>query len=259
MIKKENSGIVWLEFELLADLKAIKHAVFLRHGGLSTGELASLNFGFSVGDHPEHVKNHYKAAASLLNLPNFINGQPSICSSKQRHGVEIWSVNASNLSEEPFADAIVTQEKGVGLLIKHADCQAALFYDPIRHVIANVHCGWRGNVQNIYHHVVQYLIKTYGSKPENLLVCIGPSLGPQSAEFVNYQKELPESFWKYQIRPFYFDLWALSRAQLKEAGVLDEHIEIAHIDTFANAKDCYSYRREKPSGRHASVIALSPH
>ena len=46
-------------------------------------------------------------------------------------------------------------QKDCGLVIQHADCQAAIFFDPVRKAIANVHCGWRGSVCNIYAKTVE--------------------------------------------------------------------------------------------------------
>ncbi len=116
-------------------------------------------------------------------------------------------------------------------MIRHADCQATIFYDPEHNAIANVHCGWRGNVQNIYRATAFEMRKTFSSKPENILVGISPSLGPEKSEFINYRKEFPESFLPYEIKPTYFDLWAISRMQLEASGILPHHIEVASICT----------------------------
>jgi YfiH family protein len=141
-------------------------------------------------------------------------------------------------------------------MISHADCQAAIFYDPIQKAIANVHSGWRGNIQNIYASTILKMQQMYGSKPQNLLVCISPSLGPQSAEFTNFQNELPEAFWKFRTPPHHFDFWQISQYQLEESGVLPSHIQIAEIDTLSNPQDYFSYRHSKICGRNATVCAL---
>ncbi len=249
MIRKEKSSVHWLEFEMLADIPYLSHAVFLRHGGRSQGALASFNLGYSVGDDPHHVNAHFKQVEELLNFKDIVT-------SKQNHGIGIVEIGDQELPEAPVGDVLMTNTLQRPLLIKHADCQAAILYDPIHHAVSNVHCGWRGNVQNVYAEAIQAMQKKYGSNPQDILACIGPSLGPQSAQFIHYKTELPESFWDYQIKPFYFDLWAISESQLKGCGVLAHHIEIASIDTFANPTDFYSYRRDKPSGRHGTVVML---
>jgi len=96
----------------------------------------------------------------------------------------------------------------------------------------------------------------YGSRVDNIHVCISPSLGPHDAEFLNYQNELPPSFWEYQIKPYYFDLWGISKDQLLQAGILEHHIQIAGISTLSNPEDYFSYRREKVSGRHGTFAVM---
>ena len=129
-------------------------------------------------------------------------------------------------------------------------------YDKKQKAIAIAHSGWRGSTLNIYKKTIETMKKRYHSKPEDILVCISPSLGPDSAEFQNYKTELPESFWQFQIQPYYFDFWKISRWQLEEAGILPHHIEIAGMDTLSNPTDFFSHRRDKPSGRNATIAFL---
>lgn len=247
MIKRTCNGLLWHEFELLADLPII-HATFTRHGGHSSGFLESLNFGKSVGDNIENVQKNLKKASEALSLKEL--QWAKLC-----HGADVISISALDLNTVPICDALSTASIDLGLIISHADCQSAIFYDPIQHAIANVHCGWRGNVKNIYQQTVRHMQKTYSSKPENLLVCISPSLGPQNSEFINYKQELPESFLEFQFKPNCFDLWAISEWQLQGAGVLSHHIQVARIDTYSS-DDYFSYRRSKLCGRQATICAL---
>jgi YfiH family protein len=249
MLRRKQGDVEWLEFELLQDIPDLVHGVFLRHGGFSAEPYASLNVGGAAGDDLEVVRRNREKIGATLGLDNLVLGF-------QRHRTRVVAVPAQDAAELEDCDGLCTQQKGMGLLVQHADCQAAIFYDPINHAIANVHAGWRGNVQNIYKEAVDVLCKTAHSKPENLLVGISPSLGPQASEFKNYQVELPESFLPFQIKPTYFDLWAISRSQLEACGILPHHLEIASICTYSNPEDFFSYRREKKSGRHATVVAL---
>ena len=247
MQRKASNHIEWLEFDLLADITEVTHGVVLRHGGVSQGAFASLNVCNNVGDTISAVQANRVSLCSALHLPK-------LQSVKQVHGAHIVTVTASHHSGQE-ADAMVTASPGMPLFIKHADCQVALIVDPVRHVTAAVHSGWRGNVQNIYSKVVDYL-KGMGCHPANLLVGISPSLGPQHAEFVHYRQEFPRSFWDYQVTPNYFDLWAIGRDQLVNAGVLPHHIEVARQCTYANDRDFFSYRRDKVTGRHGSFVML---
>jgi YfiH family protein len=247
MIRKKTDGVEWLEFEILTGEPGLIHGVFLRHGGVSKAPYASLSVD-AVGDDPNNRAENRRRMLSALNIQNFI-------AVKQVHGNEVVLVE-DEFQKVRDCDALITQKISLALMIKHSDCQVAIFYDPVRRALANVHSGWRGNVKNIYRATVQKMIQAFGSKPEDLLIGISPSLGPDHSEFKNYRTELPEEFWRFQVRPEYFDLWAIARHQLQECGILAHHIEIAGICTYANPQDCFSYRRDKITGGHATLAML---
>jgi YfiH family protein len=249
MIRKNKGELEWLEFELLADIPDLVHGIFLRHGGVSQGPYYSLNIGGGTGDDSKKIAENRRRIFEALNIKQWVEG-------KQVHGNGVAFVEDSH-QRVGECDALITIKKGIGLMIKHADCQAAIIYDPIHRAIANVHSGWRGNVKNIYGTVVQKMRSRFRSNPKNLLVGISPSLGPTQAEFINYRLELPEEFWEFQVSPYHFDLWAIARFQLEESGILPHHIEIAEICTYTQERDYFSYRRNKTSGRNATCVMLS--
>lgn len=235
-----------LQFELLQGLP-LKHGVFTCHGGVSEGAFASLNLGFDIGDSEENVVANLKRVQEAL-------GVERLYVASQCHGDEIMEVTP--LAPKKKADILTTKHTGCPLLVKHADCQAAIIYDPVCHAVSGVHSGWRGSVLNVYAKAVEYMRGVYGSKPENLLVGISPSLGPNSSEFLNHRTELPEAFSAFQFKPNYFDFWEISRFQLQQCGVLPHHIEIAGIDTVVD-DNFFSYRRSKVTGRNGTVVILS--
>ncbi len=235
MERKKKNGIVWLEFELLQLFPEIKHGVFLN---LELGER----------DGPENPKR----ALELLGIKQGVK-------LKQCHKADIIQVKKTDQTLTHFddIDGVVTNQKEMGLLIRHADCQAAIFFDPVNQILGNVHCGWRGSVKNIYQKTIDTMKTLYGTAPEDLIVCIGPSLGPENAEFKYFKEGFPKHFWDYQVRPTYFDFWEISRMQLTEAGVPEEQVEIAEICTYENKKECFSYRRNKETPHHGTLVALS--
>lgn len=259
MIFKEYNGVQWLTFELLAD-QPIVHGCFMRHGGHSKGPLESLNLGRRVGDQPENVEANWRVVSQSLNK-EVKTPFEHLVSAKLCHGADVHEIT-STFEEIPISDSLITNRPQCAIATTQADCQAAIFYDPIHHAMANVHCGWRGNVNNVYGATINVMAATYHTNPADLLVCISPSLGPDHAAFLNYRQELPQTFWDFQFRPYHFDLWEISRWQLKQAGVLDQHIQIAQIDTYAN-QDYFSHRYAThhdvlPCGRQATVCALLP-
>lgn len=243
-----QQGIFWGTFDLLSNCPRIKHGVFLKHGGCSTDAFASLNLGDNVGDLPINVMRNRQAACEILGLSKLAYG-------RQCHGKIVHQI--SNTEAAPReCDALTTNIPEIGLMITHADCQAGIIYDPVNHALANVHSGWRGSVLNIFAETVDFMKKQYQSSPDNLLICISPSLGPTDAQFINYQQELPQHFWEYQIKPTYFDFWEITRMQLMQCGVLENHIEIAGISTYSQSEDYFSYRRKNNTGRHGTIAVL---
>ncbi|MGK5594582.1 MAG: peptidoglycan editing factor PgeF [Parachlamydiaceae bacterium] len=221
-LRQQGPFLFW-HFDLLIPFKNLRHGCFLKHDRLNL-DLFQETFQLPT--------------ASLTQI----------------HGDHIIKAKKSGVIGE--GDALITKQKNLALTIRHADCQAALMYDPTQHVAAAIHCGWRGSVHGIYTKTIQELQKSFGSRPQNLLVCISPSLGPQAAQFINYQAELPSSFSPYQIKPLHFDFWKISEDELLGSGILKKHIEIARQCTYASPNKYHSYRYNKTQKRLLSFIAL---
>lgn len=236
------------------------HAMFSRQGGISASPFTGLNLSFSVGDDPAAVSQNREKVKKQLKVQY-------LASAVQVHDDHVAVVKGITSDREyKNTDALITGQKGVGLLIQQADCQAVLLHDPQRKVIGAVHSGWKGSVANIIAKTVRAMQENFGTSPEDLRAVISPSLGPCCAEFVHYEKELPLPFHQWQGTANYFDFWAISRWQLKEAGVRNENIEVIGICTMCN-EDFFSYRRASKmvdlqgkkgvTGRNGSAISLS--
>jgi YfiH family protein len=237
---------------LLAALPELVHGFFTRQGGVSTGAYRSLNVSQAVGDRPDLVAENQRLMQQALGLE-------VSAGAAQVHGgnaAVITSAGQAQGEDIPEVDILVTGLPGLGLVIKQADCQAVMLYDPVNRVIANVHCGWRGQVNNVLGEAVALLRNRFGSQPRHLYAAVGPSLGPCCAEFRNFHQEFPETMWAYQDRPTFFDLWRLTRDQLVAAGLQPERLDLARICTRCGADDFFSYRRDKITGRQGAVIAL---
>lgn len=229
---------------------ALSGGFFTRHGGVSPSPFHSLNVSYGVGDEPLLVARNRKRLQERLGLKRLL----SAC---QVHDDRILTILETPAADCEYAgyDALITNQPGVGLLIQQADCQAVVLHDPVNRVVANVHSGWRGSVTNIIAKTVGQMTADFGSDPARLAAAISPSLGPCCAEFVHFQTELPPEFHEYQVRPAYFDFWAISRWQLQAAGVLPAHITTTAVCTRCDP-NYFSYRREGKTGRSATVIAL---
>ncbi len=257
MILKAQNGVFDYQFSNLAACSGIDHRIFTRNSGYSQPPFASLNVSFGIGDTPKNVSENRGIISRFM-------GAGQLIFARQVHGREIAVLSLDNekksiaIANRSFtADAMVTDICGTNIAIQVADCQAVLLYEPTRRVIANVHCGWRGSVQNIIGRTVEVMEQHFDCRPGRIRAGIGPSLGPCCAEFVNYSKEIPMEFWQYKDSNEYFDFWSLSRDQLKRTGVAEINIESSGICTRCHTDDFFSYRAEKTTGRFAAVIGLT--
>lgn len=249
---REINGLRFYQFPGLGRHPEVIHGLFTRVGGISQGPYFSLNVSQAVGDDPERVAENRRRIQAVLGLEALVEGS-------QIHGgleAVIGEGPLPSAGEIPEVDILLTDRPGIGLMIKQADCQAVLFYDPEHRVVANTHCGWRGQISGVLPRTVELLRRHFGSRPECLHAAVGPGLGPCCAEFRHFRREFPPEFWRYQVRPGYFDLWQLSVDQLRNAGLRPENLEAARLCTRCRAEEFFSYRRERLTGRQGAVIAL---
>jgi len=256
MLLCERNGLIYLQFPHLVAIEGIWHGIFTRQGGCSPAPYGSLNVSMGVGDSSENVQQNRRRIMDC-------SGGTELIFTNQLHGVKVLALKKEDMSEISIdkkptfeGDALVTDVRGKSLVIKVADCQAVMMYDPMRHVIANVHSGWRGSIHNIIAKTIDTMRERFSCRPEDIHAGVGPSLGPCCAEFIHYKKEIPEAFWKYRIAEDHFDFWTLSCDQLCEAGVRADNIRLSHSCTKCHPDRYFSYRGEGRTGRFAAVITL---
>ncbi len=255
MVKDNNNKAEFLRFKALDAFEELRHGVFTKRNGLSQGPFESLNVGVAVGDDPDIVEQNRLAIANAMRAQTLafvsqVHGDKILVLNGQSHnGEKLWNTGVK-------ADAIITDRPGLFLAVNVADCQPILMYDPKMKVVAAVHSGWRGSVLDISGASVKSMTKNFSCDPKDLIVGVGPSLGPCCAEFVNYKTELPEDFWQYKIKNRHFDFWAATKDQLMNAGVLEKNIYFSNICTKCGPDDFFSYRKNNVTGRFAAVIGL---
>jgi YfiH family protein len=185
----------------------------------------------------------------------------------------VWQVHSADvvIAEERApgrrwlarADGLVTDQVGVPLTMRFADCVPILFHDPTKQVIGVAHAGWRGTVGQVTRHTVETMQAAYGCDPADVQAAIGPSIGPTQyqvgPEVVEAAREsfgTTDGIIHYgEDGSTYFDLWEANRLALERAGV--QQIEIAGVSTAERTDEWYSHRAEKgKTGRFCAVIAL---
>lgn len=279
MIITHRKGVSFLEFEKFAKLPGIKHGIFTRNSGVSTGPFRSLNISFGVGDDNRNVRRNRKIISKCLNEEDFVfadqvHGSKVVVFSKDNNNsftfdsdlcgeveqTEILSkeIRVFNPDSEHkcVGDALVTNIRKKILVIQVADCQSVIMYDPVQQVVANVHSGWRGSINDIIGLTIKAMKKSFGCFARDIVAGIGASLGPCCAEFVNYEKEIPKKYWKYKDDNDHFDFWSLSCDQLCQAGVLMDNVNLSRLCTKCDPDRFFSFRGEGATGRFASLIGL---
>ncbi|TYT74345.1 peptidoglycan editing factor PgeF [Desulfobotulus mexicanus] len=236
-------------------IPGVVHGFFDRSGGVSLPPADSLNLAHGEDGEEVVSENRRRVLA-------FFGGDMDLVTLRQVHGNRVICVGAGDGrrdgladSHAPEADALCTDIPGKLLMILTADCQAILFADPVKKVVAAAHAGWRGSVQNIAAATVETMVNRYACRPEDIRAGIGPSLGPCCAEFVNWKKELPSAFASFRSGGDLFDFWAITEKQLNDAGLKPDHISSLNACTRCDMR-WFSYRREKNTGRLGAVIGL---
>lgn len=243
MYRINNSGN-YHQFKIFQPFSDILvHGVFSREQG---------NVSFEEGlDEPAVVLANRERIKKTLNLNKLI-------SLWQTHSKNVLILDKIPENEDEIEgfDALVTNQPGVGLMIKTADCQPILLFDPRKKVVAAVHSGWKGTMQNIIKETVSQMKKKFSSDAEDILAGIGPSLGPCCAEFSRPFKEILEDYHPY-IGENRVDLWGIVIKQLKNAGI--KNIELAQVCTRCNNDTWFSHRGDskEKQGRFGSVVGIN--
>ncbi|MDI3522713.1 MAG: purine-nucleoside/S-methyl-5-thioadenosine phosphorylase / adenosine deaminase [Bacillota bacterium] len=266
---QKAGALVYLTADLLSATGRVRHGFSTRHGGVSRGEVTGLNLGFKNGRVGEVLENRYLFLTALgLNPRALVAGQ-------QVHGTHVAAVTPAEAGrgaqawEEglPATDALVTSVPGLPLSVYTADCVPLLFLDPVRPAVGAVHAGWRGSVDGVALATLAKMSAVYGTRPGDMLVAMGPSIGPccyEVDERVLAPLKAHFPFWREVVQAhgsghWLLDLWELNRRQLVAAGVRPENIAVAGLCTACRVADFYSYRVEKGrTGSLAAVIALQP-
>ena len=263
MFRLTNKGPVqFFEATELAELGFVVHAFCTRHAGVSRGEFASLNVGNLFGDEDDNVIQNLNLIKQAFSIP--ANGLVML---RQMHGDRIIEIGKNDLLAIAEGDGLITKRRETALCIKTADCVPLLFVDRRRKVIGAAHAGWRGTALKIAAKMVGVFSDRFSSRREDILVFIGPAIGPCCYEvdvpvFEQFStiKGMERFFYKLEKRDRWtFDLSSANRFQLTEGGVPQENIRVAGLCTSCRRDLFYSHRAAtgRKEGRQLNFIMLT--
>lgn len=157
-------------------------------------------------------------------------------------------------------DALITNHPGLTLSIRTADCLPVLMADRQNRAVAAVHAGWRGTALGIVPKTIQAMTGLFGTRPQDLVVAIGPGIGaccfevgPEVAtQFQQWFPERDDLTGRAKV-----DLIETITRQLRRNDVTMGQLASANLCTVCDAQLFHSYRRDREqAGRMITTIQI---
>ncbi len=300
-------GLTWVESGALARFPWLLHAFSTRAGGASTGPCRGLNLGFTESDRRKTVEQNRRKFFATLGAAAFPRAHLRQIHSthilravvRDSRRIELIPVGAdAPLDPKGGAlagDALVTDQPGILLSVRTADCQPILLVDSRRRVIAAIHAGWRGALGRIAEKTVGVMRAVFGSSPRHITAAIGPgiqaccySVGEElvaafhgrfvhaaqffkpvpvdqesaalAAKYPNiFLSRFPPGHAPMAQAAAHLDLPAVIHDQLLAAGLAPSRIHTSEFCTACRTDLFFSHRREGArTGRMMAVIGIKP-
>ena len=190
---------------------------------------------------------------NIASIPGFAL---RVLTPEQTHSDHIVTVDERN--EYPDTDGLIVTEPDTAIYLRFADCTPLVFYDPKHNIGAISHAGWRGTAARIGVKTVAKMVLNFSTKPEDLIVLIGPAISKCCYEVSEEVRDTLLSTVKNTkdlCERRNVDLKQINARQLEEIGV--KNIDICSFCTSCNNDMFYSYRKENGTKeRHFAVLKL---
>ena len=280
-VTREINGVVFLTSTLL---DGVPHGFSTRQGGVSRPPWDSLNLGPSRGDNPAAVKENYRRFCAAVGEAHretmrqreaeaerkvkarreaearrgtvTIRPENAVLA-KQVHETTVRPVTGGDAGkglyrERDFtADALITIEPGLPLVVFSADCGILLLHDPASGAVGAVHAGWRGCAGGIVEKAAREMERLYGTDSSRLRAAIGPCIGPCCFETDDDVPDAMRTALGSGAEPYlarrgakwHVDLAGLNRLWLIRAGVPEDNIDVCGVCTACHPEDYWSHRK----------------
>ena len=246
----ERGGVPYLSFKALEDTGMVINGFSTRLGGASKGRFASRK------DDPADVLENFTRMADALGVE-----RDRMVVSYQTHTTNVRRVTREDegkgvIRERDYrnVDGLITDVPGITLVTFYADCVPLYLVDPVHHAIGLSHSGWRGTVRRMGQVTMDAMKEAFGTRPEDVTACIGPSIcrdcfevGEEVAEaFADaFDPKYRDALYRANAKPgkYQLDLWKANEIIFQEAGVPKEQIHTTNICTMCNSDYLFSHRR----------------
>ncbi|NBJ91505.1 peptidoglycan editing factor PgeF [Parablautia muri] len=266
MLVRQYKQIPYLTFPLLEQFEMIRHLFSTRMGGVSEGIYATMNLSYTRGDSKEAVDENFRRLAEVMET----TPDRFVCA-KQTHTTNIRLVTEEDCgkgvrypADYDDIDGLITNRPGIVLCTSYADCVPLYFVDTKSKAIGLAHSGWRGTVNRMGEKMLEAMNKSFGTRPEDVVAAIGPSIckdcyevGEDAAEV--FKRNFPKE-WEYILTEgkkegkYQLDLWEANKRILLKAGIAREHLAITDICTCCNSRYLFSHRASQ--GKRGNLVAL---
>lgn len=257
------NGVPYLSYPLLEGTGAVKHGFSTKLGGVSTGSCATMNISTTRGDDPEAVvENRRRIGAAIGVRPE------DMTYTHQTHTTNVAVVQVEDRGRRFMeTDGLVTNVPGICLVTFYADCVPLFLVDPVKKAIGLSHSGWRGTVGKIGKVTVQAMMREYGSRTEDIVAAIGPSICQDcyevSVDVIDRFRDSfneavwPRLFYRKENGKYQLDLWRANEEVFLEAGIRKENLAVTNLCTHCNQEVLFSHRATgEKRGNLSAFLAL---
>ncbi|MDE7340184.1 MAG: peptidoglycan editing factor PgeF [Lachnospiraceae bacterium] len=272
-MKQNRQGAAeYLTFPLLEETGLVRHLFSTRLGGVSDGIFSSMNLSYTRGDEKAAVDENYRRIAGMLGC----EPEDIVCSD-QTHTTNIRVVEEKDkgkgiIHQKDYTDidGLITNVPGIVLATFYADCVPLFFIDTEKKAVGLSHSGWRGTVGRMGQRTIEAMQKAYGTRPEDVVAAIGPSICQDCYEV---SEDVADAFYREFHGPgqgeaillskgngkYQLNLWRANQIVLEEAGVWPEKIQVTDICTCCNPAYLFSHRASQGKrGNLGAFLGLLP-
>lgn len=244
-----NEQFIYPDWPAPPNIKALSTT---RIGGHSLAPYDEFNLGAHVGDDTDAVQKNRKqliVSQQLPASPYWLN---------QTHSTHV--INSTEWQQDIEADAMISTIHNHICTIMTADCLPILLCNTQGDIIAALHAGWRGLAAGI----LENTINKFGDEPKNLMVWLGPAIGPTQFEvgedvykvFTTHSPQAQNAFQQTDASHYLANIYCLAKQRLNALGV--KQIFGGDFCTVTEQQRFFSYRRDGITGRMASMIWIEP-
>lgn len=264
LIRKTNGEIPYYISKALEETGFVRHGFSTRRGGVSEGVFASMNLGRSVLAESQNIRENRKRFCGAIGVD-----ERQLRFTKQAHGDRIFIVSDrdARMPAGETCDGFITALPGVPLMVFTADCVPVLLLDPVKMVVAAVHCGWRGTALDMAGKAVRLMKGEFGSLASDIIAAIGPSIMPchfltdndvADAMYERFGNDA-HTFIERKGEKWAVDLPGINGFALMREGVQEENITLSGLCTACDTDEFYSHRiMGFERGVCAGIISLVP-